>query len=208
MRFVTGVDWSGDAGDPSRAVRENLWLVIAACHVEKHRLEETAQCLSTVKQDLGLEDAHVFKHVRSTEKLRAHYFKAICDTPMKFSVLAIQKSDWPREYVDRTSGTERLLEAMGELFGSCEKELVGGQLLVIDAHRGERQFVQKVNMRIRLIQRHRNLPGFKKVAAVPDHRHDAALVQSADMMAGEIRRLDGATPHVCRDQVTMYGVQH
>jgi hypothetical protein len=208
IRFITGVDWSGDAGDPALAIRDNQWLVFVACHVEKDGLEDFVESLERIKVTLGLPQSHTFKHVRSREAMRGHFFRALRDTSVRFDVLAIDKLKWTPGYLGRTSGRERVLDAVCDLFAVCPDEVIAHQILVIDAHRSETRFVREVGARLRIIQRLRESASFKKISAVPDHRHDAVLIQAADMMAGEVRRLGGHVPEVCRGRVRLYQEAH
>lgn len=203
IRFVSGVDWSGDPGDPKKAVRENQLLVMCACHVQKGELEQASARLAHLKAKLDLASDHVFKHVRSKPATRQAFYRAVGETSLAFSVLVIDKSKWSTEYLAATTGRVRMLDALCDLLVECPEEFIAGQVLVVDAHRSETRFNNDLAVTMRATLRTRGVVSFKKISAVPDHRHDALLIQAADMMAGEVRKLNGAVPSGCSARVRL-----
>jgi hypothetical protein len=124
--------------------------------------------------------------------------------PLAFSVEVIDKTDWSPNYLAHSSGSGRVLDTICLLFDACPDEIIAKQVLVVDAHRSEVDFLRELRLRLRRMQSARDAESFKKISALPDHRQDAMLIQAADMMAGEIRRLKGEVPNVCVHQVNNY----
>lgn len=196
-RFVSGLDWSGDPGSPSRAVQGNQLFVMCACHVSRDDLGEVAVRWDQLKRELGLPSGHTFKHVRSRPVTREKFFRLVGSLPLLFTVEIVDKTRWRSAYLADTNGGDRVLDSICALFENCSVEIVANQILVVDAHRSEVGFLRDVRLELRRSQAVRGNRSFKKISALPDHRQDAMLIQAADMMAGEIRRMNGQVPSSC-----------
>jgi hypothetical protein len=198
IQFVSGLDWSGDPGDPARGVHGNQWLVTCACHARKDQLDDIAKEFVATKRAMGLPEDRPFKYTRSRQELRQRFVEQLGSMPLSFTVCVVDKWKWTESYLQSTTGPERIIECVCRVFEACPDGLVGGQVLTVDGHRSEADFVRQVRMRLRQQLRPLGRNSFKKVSVVPDNRHDAMLIQAADMMAGDIRMRSGEIPEGCR----------
>jgi len=201
IRVVTGLDWSGDVGDPNRENSRNDLLVFAACHAHREQLEDVRECWSRLRESLGFRQSHVFKHVHTRPDIRPKIYAALSSMPVRFSVNVVDKSAWPRSYLYNTSGMQRIIDPIVDLFDACSPDIVADQVLVIDGHPSEKGFVDALKRAMRRSFAVQDKRSFSKISVIPDDRIDSILIQAADLMAGEIRSGDGEVPGACESSV-------
>ena len=196
MRIVTGLDWSGDAGDPAKSPGQSL-LVFAAVHVRDSDVGLVQTNLAGVRRRLGVPHEYVFKHAGSSDKTKAATFQAIAQMPVSMTVLSIQKAEWESTYLKRSTGIDRINDAIMELVCRLPDSLVEDQFLLIDLPRGELQTIKDLRVAIRKVLYGSGRRSFKNVRPRPDHRDETATIQIADMVAGEFRKQGACTgPHL------------
>ncbi|HEU0165327.1 MAG TPA: hypothetical protein VFQ54_09805, partial [Thermomicrobiales bacterium] len=127
---------------------------------------------------LRLPATYVFKHVNSRPHLRTSFFEAVARLPLTFTVVAADKLDWSRHYLDESTGLIRIIDQVDALIEGCPGEYVEDQILVIDGHHGDHGLVRSMTQRLRQSARSRGHRSFKKISAVPDHRKDSLLIQA------------------------------
>ncbi|MGC4107301.1 MAG: hypothetical protein QM753_13340 [Thermomicrobiales bacterium] len=194
IHYVSGLDWSGEAGAPLRSPTANPWLVVAICHCQKDDLDLIGAHLASLREKFHLPANHTFKHARSRPETRREYLRVAANLPMTFTIHAVDKRDWSPRYLDTTSGLDRISDLVSAVLSHCPAKLIERQVLLIDGDSGESGVVRALKGAARTTCRERELQLFQKVSIVPDHRLDAQLVQAADMMAGQIRHLGGEYP--------------
>lgn len=190
-RFVSGLDWSGDPGDPRKSAKANHAFIVSICTVALMDHEVLDECLTNLRKRLGVSPAHVFRHSDASTRSRKEFFSALSSAPVTMKCLLVDKNDWDSEYLDRASGPERIRHSIVHLVSLLPDELIAGQKLLVDMHRGEKAFVDFIRHDVRLSLKVQNRSSFGKVVARPDNRGDAAVIQVADMFAGEVRVTNG-----------------
>jgi len=128
-RYVTGLDWSGDPGDPKKSAKANHAFVVAICTVALMDHEVLDECLASLRQRLGVSPTHVFRHSDASTRSRKEFFRALSSAPVTMKCLLVDKNDWDSEYLDRTSGPERIRHAIMKLVSLLPDEWIAGQKL-------------------------------------------------------------------------------
>lgn len=193
--IYSGLDWSGNPGDATKSPHENSWFVVALCHVDGNDMETLAAAFVQLRASLKLRNNHVFKHQHSVERTRRAFFEMIAPLPVTATVLAIDKRNWDATYLARSTGPQRVYDAIVDLVLHCGVATVAGQHLLVDMHRAEPDFIRNVKLTLRRSLHGQRRANFKNVKARPDHRGDSAIIQLADLIAGDIRANAG-TPSV------------
>lgn len=191
---LTAIDWSGDAGDPGKSPPRDQRIVFAACHCDSQWIEQLVNDLLKLRQDWGRPGNYVFKHSNSSAKVIRGYCDVLARNHVEFTVLIINKSTWSPSYLRGTRGKDRIADAVTALVALMPEVWVADQKLIIDGNRSERRLLTTIRQGASRVCRDRDSGSFRKVAAVPDHRADAVLIQAADMVAGEVRQ-HGASLH-------------
>jgi hypothetical protein len=196
MRIVTGLDWSGDAGDPAKSPGQSL-LVFAAVHVRDSDLDHLRMNLAMLRRRLRVEDEYVFKHSGSSDKTKAAFFQALTQLPVTITVLSIRKNGWDSSYLKRSTGIDRINDAIMELVCQLPDSLVDDQFLLIDLPRRELHTVKDLRVAVRRVLFGIGRGSFKNIRPRPDHRDETATIQIADMVAAEFRKQGGFVgPHL------------
>ncbi len=200
--YLSGLDWSGDPGDQTRSMRANPGLVVAICSVlvVDHHLVDDA--LHEIRRASGMTSG-AFHHARMSPVVREEFFGRIAGLPIRLTCRYVDKNSWSASYLKLTSGPERIRQSIVELVEHLPDEIVAGQTLLVDQHRDEKGFIRNLRGDLRGALRAHGRRSFQKLAARPDHRSDAALVQLADMFAGEVRRKAGTIEWGRQGQLTI-----
>lgn len=186
--IYSGLDWSGDPGAPQGG---NPWFVVAVCHVEWEQFHEFEMTMTNLRMALRVSDHYVFKHMRSVERTKRQFFDMLISAPVRATVLAIDKRGWPASYFATTTGPGRINEAICRLVTLCPESYVAQQMLYVDMHRAEPDFIRRLRLILRRSLHVDNRQSFKNIKARPDHRGDSSIIQVADMLAGEVRANSG-----------------
>jgi hypothetical protein len=143
--------------------------------------------LAALKSDLRLESDHTFKFVHSSARTRKEFLERVLRAPVQIRVGVVDKRKWTNFYTANVGARGRLMDSLSNHFAYCEDELICGQRLLVDTNRGEKGFIRDLTLSLRRSNAVLNRQSFKKIAARPDNRTDAGLVQVADMYAGYFR---------------------
>lgn len=187
QRFLTGLDWSGDPGDPRKTNRLNTRIVVATCTVDLGQHELLDAELHAVRRHFGFEARHVFRHADSRPSDREVFFRAISEMPIGVACICIDKRAWSSDYLKSTTGPERIRHMIERLVLQIDEAHISGQKLLVDMTRDEKSFVTRIRQDLTAALKTEGRSSFSKVVARPDHRPDAAVIQVADMFAGEVR---------------------
>jgi hypothetical protein len=186
MKYVTGLDWSGNPGDPALTPNCSPLLVYAAVHAPTSEISSVQAALREARQLLRLREDYPFKHSGSAQKTRQIFFGALNKTPIFASALIIDKREWDLDGDNRGTGEQRICDGIIDLVCGLSNEMVSGQLLLIDKPRSELRIVKEYRTAIRKALKGANRGSFEDVRPRPDDRDDSATVQIADMIAGEL----------------------
>jgi hypothetical protein len=188
--FRSGLDWSGDPGDPAKA-GSSRDLAIAIVHVQESDLDRLERSLASVRLERGLPPDYPFKFKNAREAIRAPFFRAMRDCPVTVHLLHIDKRQWPRSFLTSTRGADRINHSIVELIRRCAAEFVGGQVLLIDGKKDETPTLEMARKALRQAMSEQRRDSFRKVRMIADDRE--AVIQVADMFAGLIRSEGVAT---------------
>jgi hypothetical protein len=185
--IYTGVDWSGDPGDPARRPGISPLFVFACVSIAGEDLPFLSARLAHVRALRRLPNDHCFKHLTSKPGVRFAFFQAVALLPIRIHSTVIDKQWWGEDYLRGSDGLLRICDAIVKLISCCPDDIVARQSLLIDLDRSAAKEVRTIraNLRIALAGQKR-LP-FAKVRACPNHRDLGEIVQIADMVAGELR---------------------
>lgn len=183
-------------------MRANPGLVVAICSVavDDHRLVDGA--LDEIRRASRLASSP-FHYGRLSPKSREQFFTRIADLPIHIFCRYVDKNVWSPSYLEQTSGPERIRQSIVEIVEHLPDEIVAGQTLLVDQNRDEKGFIRNLRSDLRSSLRTQGRRSFRRIAARPDHRSDAALVQIADMFAGEVRRTAGMLEWGRQGQLTI-----
>jgi hypothetical protein len=186
VKYITGLDWSGDPGNPVLTPSRSPLLTYASVHAPIEEIECVKIALREARRKLRLPEDFPFKHSGSSLKTRQIFFAAVNRTPVFCTALVIDKRDWVFSHDAKVSGEERICDGIVELVCGMPDELIAGQLLLIDKPRGELKLVKNYRTAVRKALRGSNRESFDDVRPRPDDRDESATVQIADMIAGEL----------------------
>jgi hypothetical protein len=184
--IYSGLDWSGSPGNA-----HGPWLVIAISHVDEADISTLDTELAQARARLRVAPDFVFHHSDASDRTKAEFFAALQRAPVTAHVYMLNKSAWSAQYVTGSSGTDCILDGIIRLIASCPPHCVNEQMLYIDLQRREVEVVKRYRTTIRQALRRAKQPAFRDMKPRPDDQNDAALIQVADMVAGEVREHSG-----------------
>lgn len=191
MVIYTGLDWSGSPGDPKKVPGANPWLALVAVHVEESALPDLRTALAQARIELRLPEDYPFKHLASSPRTRTAFFAAMRRLPLAVHAHLIDTRDWDALYLKESRGPDRIADGVIDLILACPDSVVAGQTLLVDLPRRELRVVRDLRTAIRMALRGARRRSFATVQPCPDHRESGAIVQVADMVAGELREHGG-----------------
>jgi hypothetical protein len=190
--IYSGLDWSGSPGN-----EHGPWLVIAIAHVDEDDMPTLDAELATVRDELRLGPGFPFRHSETTPRTRKAFFAAIQRVPLSVHGHMVNKEEWVARQAPGSSGFDCICDGVITLILGCPRAVVDRQMLYIDLPRSEAKLVERYRTAIRQELRRARHPAFRDLKPRPDERRDAAIIQVADMVAGEIREHGGlAGPYV------------
>lgn len=184
--IYSGLDWSGSPGD-----EHGPWLVFGIAHIDETAIDAMNLELAYARARLRLPQNFVFHHSEASLQARRAFFAALARMQLSAHVYMMDKAHWTAVYVNGSTGTDCIVDGIITLIASCPSTVVGEQMLYIDLPRSEGRLVQHYRTMIRQALRRSKRPAFRDVKPRPDDRDDAALIQIADMIAGEVREQNG-----------------
>ncbi len=184
--IYSGLDWSGSPGS-----EHGPWLVFAIVHVDEVDLATLDIELAKVRATLRLDPEFSFHHSETTKPTRQAFFDALHHVPLSAHVHMLNKTVWSSVYVSGSSGDDCICDGIVSLLVRCPPGVVNDQMLYIDLPRKEGKRVQRYRTTIRQAMRRARQPAFRDMKPRPDDHVDGALIQVADMVAGEVRQESG-----------------
>lgn len=164
IHYVSGLDWSGDAGTMANAVRSSPYLVVGMCHTHTTNRQRMSDAVAHLREELHLPIQHTFKFAKSSDRTRDRFLEVLMNLDISFTAAAVDRRLWTPAYVQGTSGSQRIVDAICVAAEALPDDLICGQ------------------------QRARGKIGFSKIAPLPDDRGDALIIQAADFIAGYVGR--------------------
>ena len=185
--IYSGLDWSGSPG-----AGHGPWLVLVVVHFDESDLPTLDEKLTAARALLGRPGDYPFKHVEATVDIHRRFYAALQDIPMQAHVHMLDKAAWRRQYGGRGSrGVDCVCDGIITLLMRCPVELTTDQILYLDLPRNEGKIIEHYRTAIRRAMRGAKRGTFRHVKARPDHRRDGAIIQVADMLAGEVNERQG-----------------
>jgi hypothetical protein len=184
--IYSGLDWSGSPGNT-----HGPWLVIAIAHIDEIDLESLDTELASTRAILRLDPRFVFHHSETTAATREGFFAALQRVPLSAHVHMLNKKTWSAEHTSGSSGFDCICDGIITLLMRCPIDVIEEQMLYIDLPRKEGKVVTRYRTTIRQAMRRARRPAFRDMKPRPDDQVDAALIQIADMIAGEVREHSG-----------------
>jgi hypothetical protein len=184
--IYSGLDWSGSPGP-----EHGPWLVLAIAHVDEVDLETLDTELASTRAMLRLDSSFVFHHSETAPATREGFFAALQRVPLSVHVHMLNKATWSAEHTPASSGFDCICDGIITLLMRCPSGVIEEQMLYIDLPRREGRVVTRYRTTIRQAMRRARRPTFRDMKPRPDDQADAALIQVADMVAGEVREHSG-----------------
>lgn len=186
--IYSGVDWSGSPGR-----EQGPWLVFAIVHVGATDLPSLELALANARRNLGRDPDYAFKHSRAKSFVDVHhrFYEAIRRVSWHAHVHMLDKAGWSGQRVKGSRGTDCICDGLVALVIGCPIAVVAHQVLFIDLPPTEASTVQSYRTAMRKSLKGIRRTGFKNVRPCPDHRQHGAIIQVADMIAGEVREHKG-----------------
>jgi len=179
----TGIDWSGDVGDPSRS-GSTRWAIFAAVHCEDKNVENLESRLASLRMSRRLHPHYTFKYNHSRPVIRSAFFEALAEADLIVSVLAIDKLGWATGWENATPGNTRIAVSISTLLLRSQPELISAQRIAVDLPSEEGKLLRGIRDQVRIDFRHAGRVPPRSIKPVPDHATGAVLIQIADMTAG------------------------
>ncbi|MEZ4563674.1 MAG: hypothetical protein R2853_13155 [Thermomicrobiales bacterium] len=184
MAIHTGLDWSED---PATG-----WVVLAMVHVDTDDLGELKSRFVEARVSLGRSEAFVFKHLEADDRTHDVFYRELRLVPsVSVDVLRLNRQTWEPRSPRPSRGDHVICSGIIELLAACPDDLTQDQMLLIDLPRSEKGIVDAFRTIIRKELRQSRRAGLRDVRPRPDHRPDGAIIQAADMIAGEVRQFNG-----------------
>jgi hypothetical protein len=191
----TGIDWSGSPGrvhGPS--------IVFAAIHIDGFAMATLNKELTTARLLLGRPPDFVFSHTEASPDTHRRFYAALSHMPFEADTYALDKATWHQTFGGKGSrGSDCECDGIIRLVMACPALLTAGRMLYLDLPRKkpQRKRIEAIRTAIRKAMRGAQRATFEDVQGRPDDSGDGAIIQVADMIAGEVREHGAlASPHL------------
>jgi hypothetical protein len=161
--------------------------------VASEDLQHLDRALTVARRNMDRDESFVFKHLGAKPRVHREFYDAIAAiASFQAHVYRFDRSRWRQPYFRSTHGDPCICDGIITIVKACPPYLVANQLLHIDLPRKpEGHIVAAYRTAIRKELRTAHLKSFADVRPRPDNRRDGAIVQVADMIAGEVREFAG-----------------
>lgn len=185
--MISGLDWSGDAGDPRKAPHQSARLVTVVAHVDVAEWERLESALERARRARRLPADYVFHFSGSRPQVREVFFNELGSVPFSAHARVLDKTLWTLEYLKSSDGLTRIQREIVELLIQCPDAVVGRQTLLIDDERSKQRMIAPIKTDLNRRLEASGRPGLRKVKTCPDHDPSlGAIIQVADMIAGAL----------------------
>lgn len=182
-RYVTGIDWSGDLGEPSNA-ESSRWIVLSAVHIPSDEIEALTNALLKARRRRKLPDHYVFKYSGSRPAIRESLFEALSNVDFRSTILGIDKRTWSFDELHPIHPNVRLAASLANLIIDAPPECTSGCNILVDLPRSEKRVIAEIQGQIRSAIRQEHRRPIKSLRPVPESRLEGSVIQVADMLAG------------------------
>lgn len=187
LSIVSGLDWSGDPGDPRKVPSMSPRFVTVVVHVERAEWHQLEAALATARRRRKLGNEFVFHYGRCRPVVRESFFVELRNVPFTAHARIIDKRTWPHEVIRATSGDERIQSEIVALLLRCPDDVVAKQILLVDSPKTEMKRILTLKTSLNRALSANGRIGFRLVKPCPDHhRSQGAVIQVADMIAGAL----------------------
>jgi hypothetical protein len=137
--FYSGLDWSGNPGDPRKPGMSDQ-LVIGLAQIDGAELPRLSQVLAAIRDDCGLDGRFSFKHSACSDRVRTAFFSQIFAVAVTTRLVCIDKRTW---YEPRRPGrpSDWLDEAIADVICGSPRHTIVGQVILIDRPKHEMKAV-------------------------------------------------------------------
>lgn len=193
--IYSGLDWSGTPGPEQGAT-----VVFAVVHFPENALRTLNGALDVARSALGVSPSYVFKNNGTRPRTREAFFRAIAPLDFSAHIHMLDKRQWAeRQQPGQATGPQLIRDGIVSLVTACPAELVARQVLFVDIPPSQRAELSELQTKIRRALRTTQPPrmGFAALRGCEDHRRHGAIIQVADLLAGQVKDYGGiAGPHL------------
>jgi hypothetical protein len=191
---ISGLDWSGDAGDPKKTPGLSTLLVTTVVHLDVEDWGLLEAALVEARRKRSLPPNYVFHFSGSRPQIREAFFDELKRVPLSAHGRVFDKNLWAQSYYRETSGLARIQAGIVELMVRCPDHLIGGQTLLIDGKKSETKLIAPIKTELNRRLAIGGRTSLRRIKACPDdHQSQGAIVQVADMIAGAVRDAGSVT---------------
>ncbi len=185
--MISGLDWSGDAGDPRKSPNASPLIVTAVIHIDTEHWGRLEEALAAARLRRALPPNYVFHFSGSRPQIRDAFFDELKEVSFRAHARVIDKRMWTPIYLRETTGDERIQSEIVALLFQCPDRVISDQTLLIDGAKNEARKVVRIKTELNRMLSHAGRSGMRKVKSCPDtHQSQGAIVQVADMIAGAL----------------------
>lgn len=181
--IYSGLDWSmGDDG----AV-----LVLALVFVDANDLSTLDAELNNVRREIRKDENFVFKrNGAKTNALRSFYPSLLRVPSLTTYLLRLDTASWRNPFLELriAKGEPLVSHAICTLVTLCPDALIADHVMLIDLPPKPKATIDAYRTALRDALKISRKPPIRDMRGRPDNRSDGAIVQAADMIAGEFRR--------------------
>ena len=192
--IYSGLDWSGSPGEVHGDV-----VVFAVVHFSDAALSTLSSALQDAREALGIPPDYVFKNNGTGPRTREGFFHALGPLDFSANVHVLDKRRWAETQHGKLSGPNCIRDGIVSLVMACPEDVVARQVLYLDIEPSQHKEITRLKTEIRQALRgaRPRRVGFADVRGCEDHRNQGAIIQVADMLAGQVNDHGGiAGPHL------------
>lgn len=179
----TGIDWSGDPGDPPGSPR---YLCMAAVHADATEAARIGVAIDRLKLGWSWPADKRLKHLGASGRTHADVFRVLGSLDWSANVLLVDKARRPPWFVSAARGDARIAQAVGRLIACCPDSLVANQVAQVDLPRSELTLVRDHRRAIKTELRATGKTSFRTYDPRAKGTLAWVLIDIADFIAGEV----------------------
>lgn len=168
-------------------------------HFSDEELATLSGALQDARASLGIPPDYVFKNNGTGPRTREGFFRALGPLDFSAHVHVLNKRSWAATQRGKPTGPNCIRDGIVSLVMACPDEVVARQVLYLDIEPSQRTELTRLKTEIRQALRaaRPRRTGFADVRGCEDHRNLGAIIQVADMLAGQVNDHGGlAGPHL------------
>lgn len=199
--IYSGLDWSGSPGK-----ERGRTIVFAALHIARDDLPRLDSALGSARSVLRLPEGHAFRHNGASSRARREFFGAIQHLQFSGHIFILDKVHWASQQTGKPTGPKCIRDGIIRLVEGCPDGVVARHVLYVDIDPSQKaELVSlKTDIRNALKLARPRRTGYADVRGCPDTRNLGAMIQVAEMIAGEVmdyQALEGPCLTLIRDRL-------